>query len=94
MHVDGAALLFLTKRPAALIDEVYRFCVAVGLPTTLADIGLDDPSDADLMKVAELACATGETIHNVPSDTTPAEVFAALKAADDHGRGLKTAVAA
>ncbi|TBW35340.1 glycerol dehydrogenase [Siculibacillus lacustris] len=84
--IGTQALMFLTGRPNAVITEVYRFCVAVGLPITLADIGLDSPSDADLMKVAELACAAGETIHNVPSDTTPAQVFAALKAADAYGR--------
>ncbi len=84
--IGTQTLLFLTGRPAKVIAEVYDFCRAVGLPTTLAEVGLVDPSDADLMKVAELACAPGETIHNAPLDVTPKAVFDALKAADAYGR--------
>lgn len=80
------ASLFLTDKPAELIDEVYSLCEAVGLPTTLADIGLAEVSDEALMKVAEAACAEGETIHNEPMPVTPVKVFAALKAADAEGR--------
>jgi glycerol dehydrogenase len=81
------ASLFLTDKPAGLIDEVYAFCEAVGLPTTLAEIGLADVSDEELMVVAERACAEGETIHNEPIPVTPDSVFAALKAADAAGKG-------
>lgn len=86
--IGTQTLLYLTGRPAHTIAEVYDFCAAVGLPTRLADIGLVDPSDADLMKVAELACAPGETIFNAPVEVTPQAVFEALKAADAHGRHL------
>lgn len=81
--------LFLTDKPAGLIDEVYTFCESVGLPTTLAEIGLGDASDADLMVVAEAACAEGETIYNEPIPVSPQSVFAALKAADAEGRRRK-----
>jgi glycerol dehydrogenase len=79
--------LFLTDRPTALIDEVYDFAEAVGLPTTLADIGLGDATDEDLRQVAEAACAEGETIHHEPCPISPDAVFAALKAADRYARG-------
>ncbi len=79
------ASLFLTDKPASLIDEVYTFCESVGLPTTLAEIGLEDVSDADLMIVANQACAEGETIYNEPIPVTPQMVFAALKTADAEG---------
>lgn len=81
--------LFLTDKPAGLIDEVYTFCEDVGLPTTLAEIGLEDVSDEDLMIVAEQACADGETIYNEPIPVTPQSVLAALKAADAEGRRRK-----
>jgi glycerol dehydrogenase len=84
--IGAEALLFLTGRPARVIAEVYDFCRSIGLPTTLAEVGLVDPSDADLMKVAELACAPGETIFNAPLEVTPKAVFDALKAADTYGR--------
>jgi len=77
--------LFLTDKPSDIIDEVYTFCEGVGLPTTLAAIGLAEVTDADLMKVAEAACAEGETIHNEPIPVTSDMVFAALKTADAEG---------
>ncbi|HVI50824.1 MAG TPA: glycerol dehydrogenase [Candidatus Sulfotelmatobacter sp.] len=84
--IGTLALLMLTERPIQVINEVYAFCEAVGLPTTLAQIGLAKVSDADLMTAAVLSCAEGETIHNAPMKVTPEKVFAALKAADAMGR--------
>lgn len=83
--------LFLTDKPAGMIDEVYTFCESVGLPTTLAEIGLENVSDEDLMIVADRACAEGETIYNEPIPVTPQSVLAALKAADAEGRRRKAA---
>ncbi len=37
------------------------------------------------MKVAEAACAEGETIHNEPMPVTSDMVFAAIKTADAEG---------
>ena len=80
------SLLMLTDRSPALIDTVYHFCETIGLPTTLAQIGLENVSDAQLLTVAELACAPGETIHNLSTPVTPKRVFAAMRAADAEGR--------
>ena len=80
------ASLFLTGKPAALIDQVYTFCEDLGLPTTLAGIGLEGATDEQLLAVAELATAEGETIHNEPMPVTADMVVAALKAADAEGR--------
>jgi glycerol dehydrogenase len=81
--------LFLTDKPASVIDIVYTFCEAVGLPTTLAEIGLADVTDDLLINVARAACAEGETIHNEPIPITPEAVFAALRAADAEGQRRK-----
>ncbi len=75
------ASLFLTDRPQSLIDEVYDFCEDVGLPTTLGQIGVQTLTDA----VGEGACAEGETIHHEAGVVTPAQVKAALIAADAYG---------
>jgi glycerol dehydrogenase len=83
------ASLFLTDKSADLIDEVFTFCEDVGLPTTLAEIGLEKVTDDQLMIVAERACAPGETIYHEPIPVTPQTVFAALKAADAEGRRRK-----
>jgi glycerol dehydrogenase len=95
MHGEKVAIgtqagLFLTDQPLELIDEVYDFCEEVGLPTTLEEIGLPaEVVDEDLWKVAEAACAEGETIHNEPRPVTPADVVAALKAADAEGKARR-----
>jgi glycerol dehydrogenase len=80
------AMLMLTDRPAAVIDQVFNFCSAVGLPTHLAHLGLDGVDEASLLAAAERACAEGETIHNEPFEVTPRKVLAAMKAADAEGR--------
>ncbi len=46
------AMLMLTDRAPELIEEVYQFCEDIGLPTTLADIGLAGVSDDELLAVA------------------------------------------
>ncbi|MDP2846850.1 MAG: glycerol dehydrogenase [Humidesulfovibrio sp.] len=83
------ALLQLTRRTGEMISVVYDFCQAVGLPICLADIGLANPTDEQLMAVARQACAPGETIHNIKGGVTPEDVFAAIKAADAEGRRRK-----
>ncbi|OLN25648.1 Glycerol dehydrogenase [Desulfovibrio sp. DV] len=85
------ASLFLTDRPVALLNEVYDLCLSLGLPTTLADLGLADVSDEELLQVAQKACAPGESIHNEPVEISPAVVFAALRAADAEGRRRRPA---
>jgi glycerol dehydrogenase len=77
--------LFLTDKPSHLIREVYDFCESIGLPTTLKDIGLAEVNDDDLHKVAEAACAEGETIHHEPCPISADSIVAALKTADRFG---------
>jgi len=83
------SLLMLTGRPAQLVSQVYDFCLAVGLPVCLADIGLSEATDEQLQAVARLACAPGETIHNIAGGVTTERVVAAIKAADAEGRRRK-----
>lgn len=80
------AMMFLADQKPELIDTVFDFSMAVGLPVTLADIGLATVDDAQLLQVATRACAPGETIHNEPAEITPQRVLAALKVADAEGR--------
>ncbi|WP_421708792.1 glycerol dehydrogenase [Algihabitans sp.] len=87
--IGVVAALFLTDQPAERVEEIYDFCLDVGLPVTLAEIGLEGVSDERLMQVAEAACAPGETIHHEPHEVKPETVFWALKAADAEGRRRK-----
>lgn len=82
--------LFLTDKPSEMIDEVYSFCESVGLPTNLAALGLAGLSDAEIGKVASIACAEKETIHNELMPVAPESVVAAIKVADDEGTRRKS----
>ncbi len=78
--------LLLTNSSNQEIDTVYGFCRDVGLPTTLADIGLKDAGPERLMIAAERACAEGQPIYHEEGEITPEKVLEAMIAADTEGR--------
>ncbi|OUP08929.1 glycerol dehydrogenase [Collinsella sp. An2] len=78
--------LVLEDAPTETIEQVLGFCMEVGLPTTLADLGVEDASRDHLMPVAERACAATDTMGNLPFAVTPAMVCDAIIAADALGR--------
>lgn len=73
------AMLMLTDRDPSLIEEVYTFCENVGLPTTLAQIGLTEVTNEELLEVAKASCQEGETMHNEPFPISPEAILAALR---------------
>ncbi len=72
------------------IEKFCRFCIHLGLPVTLEELGMADLSDEDVMKMATLACKEGETIHNTVVPVTPRVVFDAIKTADQLGHYYRT----
>jgi glycerol dehydrogenase len=81
--------LVLEGKPRSIIDPVLTFSSAVGLPITLAEIGLKEMSPDMLEQIATRATAEGETIHNEPFAVTPDMVADAILAADAMGRAWK-----
>lgn len=76
----------------ASMDEsttVFSFCEDVGLPTTLADIGLESADREELLQAAEKACAPGQPVHHEVGTITPEEVLNAMLAADAIGKARK-----
>ena len=80
--------LILENAPMEEIAEVMEFCAAVGLPVTLKEMGVDEIKETEIRAVAEMACAEGETIHNMPFEVTPDMVYGAILTADGLGREL------
>lgn len=68
------------------LEQVMDFCLEVGLPITLEDLGIRDASEEQLMEVAKMACAENDTLHNMPFPVTPETVYAAILGADQLGR--------
>ena len=81
--------LQLAGAPAAESESVFSFCESIGLPTTLADLGLSGVDRSDLLRVAEKACDPAECIHHEAGVVEPIRVLHAIVAADAIGRHRK-----
>ena len=81
--------LQLTDAPPDESARVFAFCETVGLPTTLADLGLGTVDRTRLRRVAEKACAPGEYIHHEAGTITPDNVLQAMLAANAIGEHRK-----
>ena len=78
--------LVLENAPTEKLEEVLGFCMEVGLPVTLGELGVEDTSRERIMAVAESACAPSDTMGNMPFTVTPSMVCDAILAADALGR--------
>lgn len=79
--------MVLENTPAETVDKVMRFMVAIGLPVTLADLGIAAERDK-VMAIAEKT-ANGPLIHQEPFAVTTERVYGAIIAADALGRKYK-----
>ena len=83
------AWLLLEARPQPLIDEVYAFCGSVGLPTTLAQIGLGDVTNSELDTAIHPVFENKQNyLHKVKFDLTPEGLIEAIRMADALGHYL------
>ena len=83
------AQLVLENAPTQELEEVLEFCCQVGLPVCLADIGVHEISDKELMEVAEKACIPEESIHAMPFPIQIEAVAASIITADKIGAQYK-----
>ena len=81
--------LVLENAPKEEINQVLEFCIELGLPVCLSDIGVDTISEEELIEVAKKSCIPEESIHSMPFDITVEEVAAAIMVADKLGAKYK-----
>ena len=81
--------LILEGKPRPVVDRVLEFAGEVGLPMTLAEVGLGEMTGEMLNRIATRSTAIGETIHNEPFEVRPEMVSDAIHAADATGRAWK-----
>lgn len=81
--------LVLENAPTEELEEVLQFCIELGLPVCLEDIGVTEISPEELQAVAEKACIPEESIHAMPFPITVEAVAAAITTADAIGREFK-----
>lgn len=58
--------------------QLLAFYRQIGLPTTLADLGMADVSLQRLMQAAEVACAPESDLHHLPFTVAPDQLMAAM----------------
>lgn len=71
------------------LETVIKFCMEVGLPVCLEDIGIKSLSDEKLTEVSLVACHPESNIHNLPFHVKPDMVSASILAADRIGMTYK-----
>jgi glycerol dehydrogenase len=76
--------LVLEGRPKAFIAELLGFYRAIGLPRTLAELGLAEPDDEKLRRIAGPTCRM-PYLRNMGTEIDEARLIAALRRADALG---------
>jgi len=81
--------LVMEGRSSDEVYEVLDFCLSVGLPVSLDDLGIRNPTREEIRRVAEATTAPGETIHATWFDVNADMVEAAIWTADALARDYK-----
>ncbi|WP_299486351.1 iron-containing alcohol dehydrogenase family protein [Acaryochloris sp. IP29b_bin.137] len=58
--------------------QLLKFYREIGLPMTLADLGMEDVSLKHLQTAAQVACQPDSDIHHLPFTVTPEQLMAAM----------------
>ena len=82
------AQFILEKRPPAFLDDILAFMQAVGLPVTLAQLGLRPEDDPLIRSAAEAACVPTGIMRNMPRPVTPEQTEEAVREADRLGQNF------
>jgi len=80
--------MVLEQRSDEEIAKYIRFYRSINMPTTLSDIYLKDELYDNLIKIGELACKKGETLHNLDISLTAQDVAQAIVAVDIFSRSI------
>ncbi len=93
-HGEAVALftlvqLNLENRPTDLVRKICEFCSSLGLPITLAEIGLEEVSEEFLLQGIKTAFRKGGPIYNVPFPVDPKMIYEAMLFTDSMGRSFK-----
>lgn len=78
--------LVLEDIPEEELGDIIEWCIELGLPVTLKELGIKEVTEEKIMAVATAACAEDDTLHNMPFEVTPESVYAAILAADRIGQ--------
>ena len=81
--------LVIENAPKTEIYEVIEFCRSVGLPTTLAELGIVEDVDSKIKKVAASCYDRAGLVYNCPFDVNEDLIYATILTADEIGKNYK-----
>jgi glycerol dehydrogenase len=84
--VAFGTIVQLVLEDAPELNEVIDFCISVGLPVTLEQLGIIDKSEENIKKVAEAACIKTQSTKNMPFPVDVEMVCKAIFKADQLGK--------
>lgn len=85
------AQLILEDAETTEVNAVMDFMASIGLPLTLADLGVESISFEEALEVAKIASIPEESIHSMPFPIVEEEVANAIIVADRIGQAYKDA---
>ena len=83
------AQLVLEDAETTEIHAVMDFMASIGLPLTLADLGVESITYEEALEVAKIASIPEESIHSMPFPIVEEEVANAIIVADRIGQAYK-----
>ncbi len=89
VNLGSVAQLVLEGATPGDLRDFIEFTTAVGLPTTLTEVGIRPDDTESVRAVATAATAEGETIHSMPFEVTADDVAAALTSIDRHATRVR-----
>ncbi|MBU7567912.1 glycerol dehydrogenase [Weissella hellenica] len=81
--------LMLNNVPTETLNKYIDFNQSLGLPTTLADLHLEDATYEDFLNVGKQATIPSETIHQMPFEVTAEDVANVIIAVDSYVKSRK-----
>lgn len=78
--------LVLENRSKDFLDDFMNFYRAIGLPCTLSDLGLNNPTDRHLQVIAERTCEDGSHIHKMSMHVDEKSLIDAILMTDALGK--------
>lgn len=83
------ANLIIENYPREEIDKVIKFCVSVGLPVTLDELGVEDQSRENIQSAGQACFGPGSNMQNLAFDVTEELAADVIIAADALGKSYK-----
>lgn len=84
--VAFGTIVQLILENASELNQVIDFCVSVGLPVTLQQLGIQNASEDDIRKVADAACIKTQSTKNMPFVVDADMIIKSIFKADELGR--------